>query len=153
MRRTAQLAAVALASIMIAPFALAAAEPGQPTSKPPRPAKAGGPPAAWIESTQQSAWLAYGSFCWTTGCADYLAPALRAGIRVLYAARGTTVRIHFGFSPQAVTVGYIKEASPPHPLSPGRVVLWHPRSSGRFELQTHAAQGTASYIGSIALTG
>jgi hypothetical protein len=88
-----------------------------------------------------------------TVCADYLAPALRTGITILHVARGTAVRIHFGFAPRAVSVGYIKEGSPPRPLSPGRVVLWRPPSSGRFELQIRSAQGRASYIGSIAIIG
>jgi hypothetical protein len=139
----------AIASALSVSLALAGTSPGPPKANPPKPAGRDGPPPVWVESTSESVWLAYGSYCWATQCVDYIGPALRAGIPVLRVARRTVVRLHFGFRPKTVSVGYIREGAPPHPLAPTRVTLWRPSSGGRFELQVRAAKGSASYVGSV----
>jgi hypothetical protein len=135
---------------IFAPIVAAAAWPGVPTATPPKPGH-GGPPPAWIESTTESRWLAYGSYCWTTHCADYEPPALRSDIPVVRAARATILRLHFAFAPRTIYVGYIREGAPPQPLPPARIVTWRPSSSGRFEVQIRATNGSSSYIGAVRL--
>ena len=84
---------------------------------------------------------------------NYEPPALRANIPVVRVARPAVLRITFAFAPRSVSVGYIREGAPPQPLTPGRVILWRPTSSGRFEVQVTATKGSASYVGAVEVGG
>jgi hypothetical protein len=145
--------AVAGASAVGVVLAAAAGWPGRPNASPPQPAARGGPPPAWIESTSESTWLAYGSYCWRSRCINYVAPALRAGLPALRVARGTAVRVHIGFVPRSTVVAYIQEGVAPRPLAAARVIRWRPSTDGRFEVEVRGPSGSASYVGSVRITG
>ena len=152
-RRVALALLIAAAALMPGVSAALAAATPPPRTHQPKPAGGKGPPPAWIASTTESAWLAYGSFCWRGRCVQYLAPALRPQISVFRVRRGAAVSIHFGFTPKTVSVGLIEEGAPPRTLAPARVALWRPAASGRFEVQAASENGTVSYIGSILISG
>jgi hypothetical protein len=54
----------------------------------PPPKRGDGPPPAWLEKRGTDRWLAYSSFCWTTMCADFVAPQLRTDLPRIRLARG-----------------------------------------------------------------
>lgn len=144
---------MAVATGTVTAFAPVQATPAPPRAGEPKAAKTGGPPPAWIASTRASSWLSYGTYCWAGRCVYYPAPALRTNIPTIRVARGATLTLHFGFTPKSLAAGYVKEGAPPRPLTPARATRWRPRSSGRFEIETHAAAGYASYVGIVQISG
>lgn len=122
----------------------ALAWPGRPTAAPPRPAQPHGPPPAWAESPTTALWLGYSSYCWRTGCADYIPPAERPDLPRLRVKRGTTVRIHFAFAPTAVTIRSFPSKRLVR-LRAARVTTWRPIDAGVAVVEIKAAGGSASY--------
>lgn len=142
---------IALYVLLAAATATAAvAWAGRPSSPPPKPAQASGPPPAWIESASRSGWLDFGSYCWRTGCADYLPPATRPGLRNLKAPLGSTLRIHLAFKPKTLAARVLP-ARRFSTLKPGESVIWPVRKLGVLEVEAHGAEGSATYV--IALRG
>ncbi len=108
------------------------------------------PPPAWVETESGKHWLAYGSFCWEDGCADYIAPWDRDDVPVLAVPRGEIVRFHLPFEPRELVVE-IFERPPRNPRSvtveprnprsvtvePKRVFEW------RLELESYVGIGAS----------
>src|SRR5919204_1098641 len=97
---------VLAAAAITAPAALA--WPGRPSSPPPKAPNPGAPPPAWIETQTKSAWLAYGSYCWTNGgqaaCVDMLPPQSRPDLPLIKVARGGVLRVHLALKRPAATL-------------------------------------------------
>ena len=112
---------------------------------PPKPAQPGGPPAAWVESSARSAWLDFGGYCWKTGCADYIPPAQRPGLRELRTRIGETLRIHLGFTPKALAARMIgaKNAAT---LRAAAVTIYRVRTLGILDISAKAGAGSVSYV-------
>ena len=127
----------------------ALAVPGPPAAAPPKPAQKGGPPPAWVESPTKAAWLAYGSYCWTTACADYIPPAQRVGLPQLSVTSGQRVRIHLGFKPSHVLVRLLP-SNRTIPLAAARVTAWR-AAAGVASIEVKGAHGSASYVMRIRL--
>jgi hypothetical protein len=118
---------------------LARARPPEPPPK-----RGGGPPPAWLEKPGTDRWLAYSTFCWTTMCADYVAPQLRTDLPRIRLARATSVRFHLGFRPSSLTLARIGGRS--WLLSPTAVATWRAAGHGVYLLQAGArGGGDASY--------
>jgi hypothetical protein len=109
----------------------------------PPPKRGDGPPPAWLEKRGTDRWLAYSSFCWTTMCADFVAPQLRTDLPRIRLARGATVRFHLGFRPASLTVTHSGGRS--WRLPPTRVVAWRAADPGVYLLQSGVVGGDASY--------
>jgi hypothetical protein len=124
-----------------APTAVVAAPPGPPPTlsgiKP--------PPPAWAETARGPRWLGYSTFCWRTGCADFILP--RCGDRrhtpTIYVRHGESVRFHLGFTPSAVTVRYVGKRRVR--LATSRQPSWAPPTTGAFWLAARGRDGGASY--------
>ena len=103
----------------LAGYALAA-----PPGAPPKPAGVpGAPPPAWIEAGTVEKWLAYSTYCWKVGCADYISPEMRKDLPVLRIRRGQTVTVHLGFVPSQLSVS---QASKTRRLVPRKTATWRP---------------------------
>jgi hypothetical protein len=133
----------ALAALLIA-APVAATPPGSP------PPKVSGartaPPPAWIElpADAPSRWLAYGSFCWKTTCADFLPPQMRPDLPRARVRVGSTVRFHLGFKPSKLRLELVGGART-WTLRPARVSSWRVARRGVVSLTAHAPGGDASY--------
>jgi hypothetical protein len=142
--RTALLALLPLA----ASAAAVAAPPG------PRPTVSGiKPPPAWAETARGPRWLDYSTFCWSTGCADFILP--RCGDRrhtpTIYVRHGGSVRFHLGFTPSVVTVRYVGKLRVR--LATSRQPSWAPPMSGAFWLAARSRNGGASYAACLRFLG
>lgn len=134
------------ASVLAAAAAASAlAWAGRPASPAPKPAQAAGPPAAWLESATRSSWLDFGSYCWRTGCADYLPPAQRPGLRVFKTRIGAKLRIHLAYLPKTVSLRVLP-AKTLTPATAARTLGFTVRKLGILEVQVKAAPGSASYL-------
>jgi hypothetical protein len=110
----------------------------------PPPKRGSGPPPAWLEKPGIDRWLAYSTFCWTTMCADYVAPQLRTDLPRIQLARATTVRFHLGFRPSSLTLARIGGRS--WRLSTTAVAAWRAAGPGVYLLQAGVrGGGDASY--------
>ena len=118
---------------------------GRPPTQPPMPAQRGGPPPAWLESSTHSGWFDFGGYCWKTGCADYLPPRQRPGLRELRTKVGETLRIHLGFSPSMVSARMIG-AKRTTSLRAAAVTRYRVRALGILDLSAKAGAGTVSYV-------
>lgn len=137
---------VAITALIAAlPVGAAWAWAGRPPAAPPTPAQAGGPPPAWVETSTKSAWFDYGSYCWRTGCADYIPPQQRPGLREFSLAKGTTVRMHFGFPPKSVVLRFVSSGRSVT-LAPTRLLAWKATTGGVIALELKGAGGSASYV-------
>jgi hypothetical protein len=132
----------ALAALLIA--APVAASP--PSAPPPKVSGAGtAPPPAWVERADApSRWLAYGSFCWKTTCADFLPPQMRLDLPRAQVRVGSTVRFHLGFKPSKLRLELVGGART-WTLRPSRVSSWRVVRRGVVSLTAHAPGGDASY--------
>lgn len=138
------LAALALVVLLVP--ASASAKPGTP---PPNVAgTTSEPPPAWYSVGAPSWWLAYGSFCWTTACVDFLPPARRTDLPRVKARVGQNLGIHLGFDPRSVRVRVLA-TSASYPLVARRNTVWRIRASGLIVIETRGAKGTASYLARI----
>lgn len=124
---------------------------GRPGSAPPKRGPSG-PPPAWLESNASSAWLTYGSYCWTASsgsaaCADMIPPANRPDLAVLRVRLGETLRFHLPFIPkEAAITAFSKAPAVPTRMRPARVIQWRPKRLGIFGIDLHASGGSASYV-------
>jgi hypothetical protein len=137
--------------------------PAPPTEPPPTVGPLEPPPPAWIETKRGSFWLGYSTFCWQSGCVDYLAPSCDAEERfvpTLVLDRGEIVHAHLGFMPRAVRLAAIPEdrsAAPvaiDHRLLPtSDEVVWRAEDDGPFHLMATARRGEggadASYVACV----
>lgn len=133
----------ALAALLIA--APVAATP--PTAPPPKVSGVGtAPPAAWLELPDApSRWLAYGSFCWKTTCADFLPPQMRPDLPRARVRVGSTVRFHLGFKPSQLRLELVGGART-WTLRPARVSSWRVARRGVVSLTARAGGRDASYV-------
>lgn len=127
------------------PAGAAGAWAGRPPAAPPVPAQASGPPPAWLDTSTTAAWFDYGSYCWRTGCADYIPPAQRPGLREISLAKNAVVRMHFGFAPKSVIVRFVSSRKAVR-LPPSRVVTWTVKAAGVISVEVRGAGGSASYV-------
>lgn len=135
---------VALVALLIA--APVAATP--PTATPPKVSGAGTapPPPAWVELPgAPSRWLAYGSFCWKTGCVDFLPPQMRPDLPRARARVGSTVTFHLGFRPSKLRVEAVG-AGRAWTLRPVRTSSWRVARLGVVSLTAKGPGGSASYV-------
>jgi hypothetical protein len=139
---------VCATAVIAVPAALA--WPGRPTARPPEPPGAVHPPAAWIESTTASAWLAYGSYCWKTACIDMLPPQTRPDLPVFAVKRGGVVRVHLAFAPSSFTVSVDKRAVVAVFDKARSIVSWKARRGGFLTVFTRMG-GDASYVARLSL--
>ncbi len=119
--------------------------PGRPTTPPPKPPNAGGPPPAWVETQANSAWLAYGSYCWKTACVDMIPPQSRPDLPAFVVMRGRTVRVHLGFTAKSVSVSLDKRAVRAKLDATKRIASWSATRGGMLTVSARAA-GDASYV-------
>ena len=103
-------------------------------------------PSAWVDARLRCFWLAYGSFCWRTGCVDFVPPARRSDLLTLLVPRGERVRVHLRFRPSsvAVLVGKIRVAAATAP-----VVAWRAGESGLLRVEARGRHGSVSYLARI----
>ena len=144
MRR--RMTTLGLASIAALALAVAAVE-AQPPGKPPRVSGVkAAPPPAWVEAGSRARWLAYGSYCWVTVCADMLPPATRPDLPVL--PRQGAFRIHLAFRPSSLRVRILNgaRAGPLVKLPARAVVNWRPTGAGVAVIEARGARGSASYV-------
>ncbi len=116
-----------------------------------------GPPPAWIETGSGSFWLAYATFCWTTACADYIAPVCgdERHAPTIVVRRGEVVRFHLGFDPEARVALRLfkgrKDVVELH-LPSQRTPTWEVERAGPFWIDAaKAGVGSASYSGCFKL--
>lgn len=140
-------AIVVVAAAALASSALAWS--GEPRTKPPSPAQPGGPPPAWAETATRSAWLAYGSYCWRTTCADYLPPTGRDDLPRLVVRRGDRLRLHVAFAPSELVVRRLPAGTSVR-LPATRVTTWRPTAAGIAVVEARGPGGSASYVVGIA---
>ena len=123
-------------------------------STPPPDLEIAGPPPAWIETAGGDFWLAYATYCWKTGCADYVAPSCGDGrTPTVVVEGGEVVRFHLGFEPEQVSLRFFAGAkdTPEIPLAAAREPTWKVDRAGAFWIGARAASGEggsdASYAG------
>jgi hypothetical protein len=122
----------------------AMAWPGRP-KRPPKAPSADAPPPSWIETQARSAWLAYGSYCWTTTCVDMIPPSSRPGLPTFDVTRGKAIRVHLGFSAKSVSLS-INTTPIGAKLDPTRrIASWRATRGGILTVFARAA-GDASYV-------
>ena len=148
-----RLALVGLATLVLVPVALG--WPGRPSTSPPKPPNPGGPPAAWIETQSKSAWLAFGSYCWTTGgvgaCVDLIPPQSRPGLPVFRVKRGRTVRVHLGFGAKSASVSVGARVVRTRLAASRRILSWSARRGGILTVFARPSAGDASYVAHLRL--
>jgi hypothetical protein len=120
--------------------------PGRPKADPPQ-LHQDGPPPAWIETSSRSAWLAYGSYCWTTLCVDMIPPAMRKDIPTVSVRRDALVRVHLAFRPSKAQVLVIHgDRTNTYKLRAARVLTWRPRRAGVVLIDARGREGSAAYL-------
>jgi hypothetical protein len=126
--------------------------PTTPAGAPPESPK-GGPPPAWLQTESGSHWLGFSTYCWTTSCADYIAPSCDAEhVPTLELRKGEVVRLHLGFKPKEVSLVYFNGtetfADPKFDYPKFTI-----EREGVFAISAVAAEGEdgsdASYVGCI----
>jgi hypothetical protein len=130
-------------------------EPAPPEGPAPDGVMADGPPPAWIATSVGSRWLAYATYCWGRGCADYVAP--RCGdphVPDVHVQQGETVTFHLGFEPASATLaffGKITEGTggPEEVRLDPRTLAWTVDRGGPVWLSTQADEGDAAYAGCL----
>ena len=135
------------AAALLATVALGVGAAGAAPSLPP-PNVAGTtaePPPAWFGLGGVERWFAYGSFCWTTACVDFLPPARRTDLPKLPARPGQTLAIHFTFVPKSVRVRVLATGNA-YPLVAARDTHWRIRGAGVVVVDVRGARGSASYL-------
>jgi hypothetical protein len=124
--------------------AAAARPPGTPPVGVPH-----GPPPAWVETARAERWLAHGSSCWKTVCADYLPAAKRRDLPVLTVSRGETITFHLAFTPGSARIWVGASSSS---VAPARVVKLRVARGGLLMLQaTAVGGGDATYLARLRL--
>lgn len=127
----------------------ALAWPGRPATPTPKAPSSVAPPPAWIETSATSAWLAYGSYCWTGGrkatCADMIPPQSRPDLPVFSAKRGRVLRVHFSFKASSASVSLDGHAARAKLSSTRRVVSWSASRDGILTVFVRVPGGDASY--------
>ncbi len=139
----------ALVLATIAVLVLTAALEAKPPGKPPRVSGVrAAPPPAWAETVSRARWLAYGSYCWSTVCADMLPPANRPDLPVLQLPRQGSLRIHLAFRPSSLSVRILEgtKVGPLIKLSARTAVDWRPTRPGVVVIDARGARGSASYL-------
>jgi hypothetical protein len=116
-------------------------------AEPPPDAMEGGPPPAGIATQRGSHWLAYATFCWERGCADYMPP--RCGdpsVPEVAVTEGEAVSFHLGFEPTSVSLTFFSGASDTTvPLDPSSEPRWTVDREGPVWLSTQSDTGDAAY--------
>lgn len=144
-RRRILVTVVRLALVALLVAAPAATSP--PASAPPQVSGAGtAPPPAWIELPDTpSRWLAYGSYCWRTGCVDFLPPQMRPDLPRARARVGSTVRFHVGFKPSLLRLELV-DSGRTYTLRPARSSAWRVARLGTISLRAKGPPGTVTYV-------
>lgn len=120
--------------------------PGPPARDPPK-LQQEGPPPAWLETNLRSTWLAFGSYCWTTVCADMIPPSMRKDIPTVSVKRGAPVRVHLAFVPLKANIVLLRDKSiRTLRLQPKRVLVWRPQVDGLALVDVHVGRGSAGYL-------
>jgi hypothetical protein len=121
----------------------------------PKPTLSGlsdGPPPAWLETQDGSFWLGYSSYCWGTGCADFIAPSCEdtKHTPTIGLTRGETVTAHLDFEPTELDLSYL--AGGQKKLAPSSTPSWQVERDGPFSLFTRTKAGDATYVACVEFT-
>lgn len=120
--------------------------PGPPACDPPK-LHQDGPPPAWLETSLRSTWLAFGSYCWATVCADMIPPSMRKDIPTVSVKRGAAVRVHLAFVPLKANIVLLRgKSTRTLRLQPKRAFVWRPQVGGLALVDVHAGRGSAGYL-------
>jgi hypothetical protein len=131
--------------------------PAPPSEPPPTVGGLEPPPPAWIETSRGRFWLGYSTFCWESGCADFIAPSCsdERDVPKLVVDRGEIVHAHLGFTPRRVSLVEVPgQREIAHRLVPTpEDVVWRVDRAGPFALTATAKRGAgeASYVACIEL--
>lgn len=106
------------------------------------------PLPAWFDAGGVERWFAYGSFCWTTACVDFIPPTRRTDLPKLSTRPGRTLLIHLRFVPKSVRVRVLATGSV-YPLVAARDTRWRVRGAGVIVVEVRAARGSASYLARV----
>lgn len=120
-----------------------AGPPGEPPAT-----EEGGPPPAWIETSSGSAWMAYGSYCWTNVCVDVLHFTCDdTSVPSLEVRPGDPIRFHLAFAPDEADLTLGAPSSRPEVVSvtPARVIEWQGEYDGHLLLFATSEEGDVSY--------
>lgn len=133
---------LSLLPLAVGVMPLAAA--GPPAGPPPR-ATDPAPPPGWLETGTTRRWLAYGSYCWSTVCADMVPPSLRHDIPTIAVRVGARLRFHLGFAPTKLE---LVRGLATTPLRAASAVTFRVRARGTYVLllSARATSGDASYL-------
>jgi hypothetical protein len=136
--------------VILAALALSAASAAaKPVTPPPNVAGTNSePPPAWFRAAGVDRWFAYGSYCWTTACVDFIPPARRTDLPRLIARPGQSIGIHLGFVPKSIRVRVLATGRA-YPLVTARDTQWRVRGSGTIVVEVRAVPGSASYIARV----
>jgi len=148
-----RLAVAGLAVLVVVPVAFGWS--GRPSTPPPKPPNPGGPPPAWIETQARSAWLAFGSYCWTAAgvgaCVDMIPPQSRPNLPVFRVTRGRTVRVHLGFAATSASVNVGTRVVRTRLAAKRRIVSWSATRGGILTVFARPSAGDASYVARLRL--
>lgn len=126
---------------------------GAPASPPP---EGGGnfPPPAWVSTARGAHWLAYGTFCWKSTCADSAGPKCGDGrTPTIVVDRGERVTFHLAFEPSKTSLEFYDEGVSVE-LDAGREPQWSVDQAGPAWLATAAAAGgDAAYAACLRVRG
>jgi hypothetical protein len=127
--------------------AVGASDPRPPADPPPADVMADGPPPAWAATADASIWLAYATFCWESGCADYTAPSCGTPHAPdLVAERDETVTFGLGFEPSSASLVFFGDEPQEIPLEAGEEIAWVAEREGPAWLSARAeGRGDAAY--------
>ena len=123
---------------------------GRPTPQPPSlEGLDSPPPPAWVETPRGTEWMAFGSYCWGTECADMRMPVAEE-LPTVRVREGEQLVFHLGFEPDALYLRVFtddgQEQRPPVQLPAQRTVTWRAGGQGILDLfATGQAGGDASY--------
>jgi hypothetical protein len=111
------------------------------------------PPAAWLQTETGSFWLGYSSYCWTTVCADFVAPSCDDPEHTpkITVRRNEVVTAHLGFKPTELGLQYLSGSRAPTARDQRALELstspsWHAERDGAFSLFARTKSGDASYV-------
>ena len=122
----------------------------RPTSQPPSlEGLDSPPPPAWVETPRGTEWMAFGSYCWGTECADMRMPVAEE-LPAVRVREGQELVFHLGFEPDALHLRVFsvdgQEQRYAVELPARRNASWRVRGEGVYGLFTDVdSGGDASY--------
>lgn len=120
---------------------------GPPGAAPSVPGVTHSPPPAWIGTSEADVWLAHGSYCWETQCADPRPVETRDDIPRIELTAGEIVEFHLDFQPETLTLDVGGER---HELDAGEVATWEVSGTGGLlTLKARVEGDRAEYLAEV----